>query len=588
MVEQSPTYIGQVKHVLGSMVTVELDPSLAGVAPIYRGHLQPVGQIGSLVRIPQGLVDLVGAVSLLGISELSGTQEPTQSVQSGNRWLQVHLLGEVDRSTGRFSRGVGSYPGLDDPVHFTTTEDLQAIFPDPDQQHIRLGRLSASDNVPVCLNLDALVLRHSAVVGATGSGKTSAVASTLQGLVQGGWEAANIVVVDPHGEYARALGSSASVRGVLESEERALNVPFWALPADEILRVFVGAAGGTVTRRFAELVADARRSFVADCQWLDLDPVAVTSDTPVPFDLHEVWYRLEYENNATYGARNDETTVKMTDQGSAASLTPPQFEHYGAGSSPPHQGPTFGAYGNTPGQLRLGLLDPGLRFLQRGPASSEGPDPLIGAVQEWLGGTAPISVLDFSGVPTYAADVAIGTVITILFELALRSNPEGPGIGRPSPILFVLEEAHRFLGEQAAATTRVASSRIAREGRKYGVGIMLVSQRPSELPDTALSQCGTVIALRLTNSADQSRIRAALPDSVEGLSNALPSLRTGEAIVSGEATELPARVLVDRPIPMPQSEDPSTGLWRRQKELPDVTTVLQEWRGTFQEGTKAQ
>ena len=174
----------------------------------------------------------------------------------------------------------------------------------------------------------------------------------------------------------------------------------------------------------------------------------------------------------------------------------------------------------------------------------------------------------FQRVPTYAADVAIGTVITILFELALRSNPEGPGIGRPSPILFVLEEAHRFLGEQAAATTRVASSRIAREGRKYGVGIMLVSQRPSELPDTALSQCGTVIALRLTNSADQSRIRAALPDSVEGLSNALPSLRTGEAIVSGEATELPARVLIDRPIPMPQSEDPSTGTVAATKGTP--------------------
>ena len=101
MVEQPTTYIGQVKHVLGSTVTVELDESLAGVAPIYRGHLQPVGQIGSLVRIPQGLVDLVGAVSLLGISELSGAQEPTQSVQSGNRWLQVQLLGEVDRGSSR-------------------------------------------------------------------------------------------------------------------------------------------------------------------------------------------------------------------------------------------------------------------------------------------------------------------------------------------------------------------------------------------------------------------------------------------------------------------------------------------------------
>ena len=587
MAEQSPTYIGQVKHVLGSTVTVELDPSLAGVAPIYRGHLQPVGQIGSLVRIPQGLVDLVGAVSLLGISELSGVQEPTQSVQSGNRWLQVQLLGEVDRGSGRFSRGVGSYPGLDDPVHFTTTEDLLAVFPGPDEQHVRLGRLSASDNVSVCLDLDALVLRHSAVVGATGSGKTSAVASTLQGLVQGGWTAANIVVVDPHGEYARALGTSASVRGVRESGGLALNVPFWALPADEILRIFAGAAAGHTTSRFAELVAADRSAFVTECKWLDLDPAGITSDTPVPFDLRKVWFKLEYENQATYETKNDEGTVQLRDKGDSASLKPPQFEPYGPGSTPPHKGPIFGAHGNTPNRLRLGLLDPRLRFLHRIPASIDGEDPLIGAVQEWLGGTQPISVLDFSGVPTHAADVAVGTVMTLLFELALRSHAEGPGIGRPHPILLVLEEAHRFLGEQAAATTREATSRIAREGRKYGVGVMLVSQRPSELPDTALSQCGTLIALRLTNSTDQGRIRAALPDAIDGLSAVLPSLRTGEAIVSGEATALPARVFVDRPNPMPQSEDPSTGVWRQQKELPNLTSALKEWRGTYQEEAQA-
>ena len=130
-----------------------------------------VGQIGSLVRIPQGLVDLIGSVVLLGISELAGQQGPLQSLQNGDRWLQVQLLGEVDRSAGRFQRGVSSYPGLDDPVHFTTTEDLLAVFPDPDEEHIRLGHLSASDGITVCLNLDALVLRHSAIVGATGSGK---------------------------------------------------------------------------------------------------------------------------------------------------------------------------------------------------------------------------------------------------------------------------------------------------------------------------------------------------------------------------------------------------------------------------------
>ena len=238
MVEQNPTYIGLVKHVLGSRVTVELDVNLAGVEPIYKGEIQKVGQIGSLVRIPQGLVDLVGAVSLLGISEISGVQEPTDSVQIGDRWIQIQLIGEIDRSTGRFQRGVGSYPGLDDPVHFATTEDLQAVFPDPGKQHIRIGRLSASEGIPVSLNLDALVLRHSAVVGATGAGKTSAVSSILQGLVQGGWKAANIVVIDPHGEYAQAMGTSASVRGVLGSGDRALNVPYWALPASEILSGF--------------------------------------------------------------------------------------------------------------------------------------------------------------------------------------------------------------------------------------------------------------------------------------------------------------------------------------------------------------
>ena len=582
MVEQAPTYIGQVKHVLGSTVTVELDGSLAGVAPIYKGHLQPVGQIGSLVRIPQGLVDIVGSVALLGISELSGVQEPSQSVQNGDRWLQVQLLGEVDRSTGRFQRGVGSYPGLDDPVHFTTTENLLAVFPDPDEQHVRLGRLSASDDVSVCLNLDALVLRHSAIVGATGSGKTSAVASTLQCLVVGGWQAANIVVVDPHGEYARALGQSASIQKVLESEDGALNVPFWALPADEILRVFVGTSGPTVTRRFAELVTESRRAFVAKSKWLHLDQSEITSDTPVPFDLHDVWYRLEYENNATYQMKSNESTVQVREQGDPASLKPPQFVPYGPGGTPPHQGQYFGTYGNTPSQLRLGLLDPKLKFLHRIPVSHEGPDPLIKAVQEWLGGTEPISVLDFSGVPTQAADVAVGTVITLLFELALRSDPEGPGIGRPQPVLLVIEEAHRFLREQAATGARDATSRIAREGRKYGVGLMLVSQRPSELPDTVLSQCGTLIALRLTNSTDQGRIRAALPDAIGGLAAVLPSLRTGEAIVSGEAVALPARVLVDMPNPMPQSEDPSTALWRKEKTLPDVRPALERWRGIYQ------
>lgn len=583
MAEREPTCIGRVRHVIGARVTVALDPDLAGVAPIYRGRLQPVGQIGSLVRIPQGLVDLVAAVTLVGIAELAGTQTPTETVQSGERWLQVELLGEIDRGTGRFYRGVGIYPGLDDPVHFATAAELAAVFPQPGPDHLRLGRLSSTEDVPVALDANRLVMRHSAVVGSTGAGKTSAVASLLQSFARGGWPAANIVVIDPHGEYANAMGEHAAVRSVLDTGDRALRVPYWALPAADILRAFTGSTGGpTTAKHFSQYIAESRKEFVQQAGWLDLDPTAVTADTPVPFDVRTVWHRLDAENRETVQTKGDPATACRVANGDPSTLTPAQFTQYGPAGQPPHQGPFFGVHGSTPERLRHGLLDPRLRFLQEPRGTTDGPDPLVTSIQEWLGGTRPISVLDFSGVPDDAAELSIGVVTRMLFEVATRTPSEGPGIGRPSPLLVVLEEAHRFLVEGAAQMARDAADRIAREGRKYGVGLMLVTQRPSELPDTALAQSGTIIALRLSNSADQGKIRHALPDSVAGLGEALPSLRTGEAIVSGEALLFPARTLIDRPDPLPLAEDPSLDPWHGEPSLADLEPALAAWRGTYE------
>lgn len=206
---------------------------------------------------------------------------------------------------------------------------------------------------------------------------------------------------------------------------------------------------------------------------------------------------------------------------------------------------------------------------------------LVRVVQDWLGGDSAISVLDFSGVPSVAADLAVGLVLNLIFEVALRSDSDG--IGRPRPVLVVLEEAHRYLGAGASELTRSSANRIAREGRKYGVGLLLVTQRPSELPDTALAQCGTILALRLSNSEDQSTIRAALPDMISGLASVLPSLRTGEGVVSGESVVLPARVVLDLPRPEPDAADPSLGSWREQPSMPDVSSALAAWRGTFGE-----
>lgn len=584
MTERDPTCIGKVRHILGATITVALDGDLAGIAPIYRGRVLAVGQIGSLVRMPQGLVDLIASVSLVGIAELSGRLEPADIVQHGERWLQVQLLGEIDRASGKFQRGVASYPGLDDTVHFATPEELACVFPSADAENVRIGSLASSEELAVCLNASRLVTRHAAVVGSTGSGKTSAVASILQSFTRGGWNAANIVVVDPHGEYARALGNNASIRSVLGEGESKLRVPYWSLPGLDILRIFCGSVGGgTFSSRFLELVTEARRIFASDAHWLKLDPNAITSDTPVPFDLRPIWYKLDYENRETRAKAADETTAKVIDAGNAAELKSATFEPYSQGAAEPFKGPRYGVYGTMPDLLRLGLLDPRLSFFLEPAGTIDGDDPLVDVVRDWLGREKPTSVLDFSGVPAEAADLAIGVVLNLLFELTLRSDPEGPGIGRPSPVFIVLEEAHRYLGASASAMTRESANRIAREGRKYGIGLLLVTQRPTELPETALAQCGTLIALRLTNASDQGAIKAALPDNVAGLAAVLPSLRTGEAIVSGEAVVLPFRALLDMPNPLPKAEDPSLASWRSEPCLPDVSKPLAKWRGTYNE-----
>ncbi|MBO1769903.1 ATP-binding protein [Agrococcus sp. TF02-05] len=559
-----------------------LDPELAGVAPIYRGRLQRIGQVGSIVRIPQGLVDLVGQVSLLGISELSGAARPAETIQVGERWLQVELLGEIDRGTGAFQRGVGSYPGLDDPVHFATPRDLQALFPTASDRTLRFGRLAAAEEVPVCLDASRFVTRHAAVVGSTGSGKTSCVASLLQGFARGGWDAANIVVIDPHGEYAEALEQHASIRSVLDTGDRGLRVPYWALPAVDILHAFAGAHGGaTVQSRFRDLVTEERRAFAAAADWLELDPAAVTADSPIPFNLRKVWHRLDAENNEVRESKPDPSSALVINAGDADALVPTEFEPYGPGGAAPFKSPTHGVYGAVPELLRLGLLDPRRSFLQEPVGEPTGSDPLVQEVANWLGREKPVSILDFSGVPDEASELAIGVILSLIFETAVRAPADGTGVGRSRPVLIVLEEAHRYLGADAAHMASAAANRIAREGRKYGVGLLLVTQRPSELPDTALAQAGTLIALRLSNSADQAKIRAALPDSVTGLASVLPALRTGEAIVTGEAIGLPARALVDAPTPFPNAHDPGLESWRQRGGAPDVSASIASWRGTY-------
>lgn len=302
-------------------------------------------------------------MTLVGIAELTRPLIPAQNSEVGNRWLQVQLLGEVN-SLGGFRRGVSTYPALDDPVFLVLAEELLAVFPPAGGHHVRLGHIVASGGVEIAVDAATLVMRHGAVVGSTGSGKSSSVSLLVQRMAAA-WPAANIVIVDPHGEYGPALENLASVRKVTAGEAAdRLYVPYWALPAHDLLTVLAGRIEGVnTTPRFAELVAQSRRAFAEKATWVSMPQAAIGPDTPIPFDIRQVWFKLDSENQATVAVKNDESTAQVETAGDAATLTSSAYRPYGMGSAAPFQGPHWQHYGTTPDRIRLKLKDPRLSFL---------------------------------------------------------------------------------------------------------------------------------------------------------------------------------------------------------------------------------
>ena len=235
--------------------------------------------------------------------------------------------------------------------------------------------------------------------------------------------------------------------------------------------------------------------------------------------------------------------------------------------------------------LRSRLLDRRFDFLLHpGPwepdlagKTSADLDKLLGG---WLGSDQPVTILDLSGVPSTILERLVGAILKIVYEALFWSREKTEG-GVERPLLVVMEEAHRYLGAQSKGLASEMAQRIAKEGRKYGVGAMVISQRPSEVDETVLSQCGTFFALRLSNPDDRARVRGTLPDGLTGLLDVLPVLRTGEAVVTGEAAKLPMRRRVELPAEeyRPRSEDPAvTEQWASKRRAEGYERVVASWR----------
>jgi len=371
---------------------------------------------------------------------------------------------------------------------------------------------------------------------------------------------------------------------------------------DELLSVTFGplddASRGAVLEKvtamkLSALVKKARAGVTED---------NLTVDAPVPFSVHRLWfdlYRLVNSTHTVAGGQSEQTEALLVDgkgqvvqPGDPVRVIPPKYKAHtqAAGAEKIYLSSSPLNIRRPIESLASKLRDPRFDFLFRPgrwcPDVDGTPDEdLDSLLEQWIGGPQPITILDLSGVPVSVLTQLVGVLLRLIYDALFwgRNLSEG---GRERPLLVVLEEAHGYLGQGDTGPAALAVRRIVKEGRKYGVGAMIVSQRPSEVDTTILSQCGTIFAMRLSNSSDRGQVMGVVTDNLEGLLSTLPVLRTGEAIIVGEAVHLPVRTLIDTPGKnrRPDSSDPlvyddrGPGGWNRAREKSEYQELVAVWR----------
>ena len=488
--------IGLVTGVSGAQMTVALDRR--------RGTSASRIDIGMLVKAATHAGAAFGIIAAV-----------RTDAESSRAVLEVDLLGEAAMGADgvpRFSRGVSVYPQLGTPVSAADAGDVGLVYGRPEVFHARIGTIYQDESRPAFLITDDLLAKHFAIIGTTGSGKSCAVTLLLR-AIHNAHHCAHVILLDPHDEYSTAFGKSAELLNVDN-----LELPGWLLNFEELVAVLV--RGGTPEEQQAQasilkdVVTQARRNFAgqqAANAW-------ITVDTPVPFRSGDLIQIIS------------ETMGKL------------------------NKADTSAPFMRLRSRLESLHSDRRFRFMFSG-ATHDNLPALLGRLLRIPVAGKPLTIIDLSGLPSEITDVVVSLLFRMIFDFAVWSER-----AKMPPVLLVCEEAHRYVPADRNlgfdASTR-AISRISKEGRKYGISLGLVTQRPSELSPTVLTQCSTLFALRISNELDQKFIANALPDSSRSMLASLPSLRRREAVVVGEGVSIPVRIRFDRLLPENQPRSSS-------------------------------
>ena len=523
--------IGGVFEISGSSSSVLLDlDALDALANDPDPAVAGSGQVGSQIKMRVGNTWLVANVRSLKLSE-------TQS----NVVAIVDFLGEGDqeRLTGklyRFRRGVTRFPAPGTPVYPISTADLKQMYAADDRAHVEIGNVYPTKDIRAALYVDAMLGKHFALLGSTGTGKSTSAALILHRICELSPQG-HIVMIDPHGEYGAAFKTTGEVYDVGN-----LQMPYWLMNFEEHCEVFVTTSGSE-----RQIDADILAKCLVAAKMknrLAQDYGKLTVDSPIPYLLSDLVNLIQLDMGKLDRA------------------------------------------GDTAPYLRLKTKieevkgDPRYGFMFSGMLVADTMGAFLGRIFRLPADGKPISIIDVSGVPSEITSVVVAVLSRMVFDFAIWSRNEPQ-----RPILLVCEEAHRYVpNERNADGSSVGRilSRIAKEGRKYGVSLGLITQRPSDLAEGVLSQCGTIISMRLNNDRDQAYVRAAMPEGARGFLDSIPALRNRECIVCGEGVATPIRVLFDDLIETkrPASGDPLfSQLWRETGgEDQIIARTVKRWR----------
>ncbi|MBN8501940.1 MAG: ATP-binding protein [Sphingomonadales bacterium] len=567
--------LGEVRSVETSRITVR----------VTDGQRLQKARVGRLVAI-----QLMGDEWLIGIIERvwrHPVELPTlpeadpsadlAAVPQEENGVSISLVGTYRARDGQrkdtFTRAVFILPEINRPVfpiEEKSLEDFMGILSASSKADaaapLKVGTYTLDGKASAYIDGDKLFQRHAALLGSTGSGKSFTVASILEQSAQ--LPHANIVVFDLHGEYSSMKFAShyriAGIGDLKAKKDGAIFLPFWLLNYDEMQSLFVDRSEESAPNQASELmkqVVELKKKSIEGLGKHDLLD-GFTVDTPVPYRLADLIEAI---------AEKDKEMVQ--------------------GSKGEKQGPLFGKLTRFLNRISVKTKDRRYAFMYQAPAEYETYEALHQLAEKLLGtgiqqdGINPgIKIVDFSEVPSDILPVVVGLVARIVYQIQFWSSPGTDGDAR-HPIVLVCDEAHLYLPSGAASIGPMEKralenfERIAKEGRKYGVGLMVVSQRPSDVSTTILSQCSNIISLRLANKTDQAVVRQLLPESLEGLMEVLPTLDVGEAVVVGDATLLPTRIKMSKPIHEPRSATiPFWSRWATPKAEVDLVAAVENMR----------